>query len=92
MRGAYAEGWYVYNQDRSLATGFEVCGADGIWRKGKILNLDGSAGRIKGRDVVVSADGLSGPRKLRYLHSHPWFGALYSDACLPLGAFHIGEP
>lgn len=48
--------------------------------------------RIKGRDIVVSADGLSGPRKLRYLHSHPWFGALYSDACLPLGAFHIGEP
>ena len=62
------------------------------WRKGKILNLDGSAGRIKGRDIVVSADGLSGSRKLRYLHSHPWFGALYSDACLPLGAFHIGEP
>ena len=47
--------------------------------------------RIKGRDIVVFADGLSGPRKLRYLHSHPWFGALYSDACLPLGAFHIGE-
>jgi hypothetical protein len=20
------------------------------------------------------------------------FGALYSDVCLPLGAFHIGEP
>ena len=28
---------------------------------------------------------------LRYLFSRPWFGALYNEANLPLGAFHIGD-
>ena len=39
----------------------------------------------------VAAEGVAEPKKLRYLYSAPWFGALYSDACLPLGAFHIGD-
>ena len=40
---------------------------------------------------VVAAEGVAEPKKLRYLYSSPWFGSLYSDACLPLGAFHIGD-
>lgn len=38
---------------------------------------------------ICGADGVTKPVKLRYLHSTPWFGALYSDVCLPLGAFEI---
>ena len=95
-----AEGWYIYNQNRSMDTGFEICGEDGVWKKAKVLNLTGPKGsggktrllgQLDGRDVVVAADGVAAPKKLRYLYSAPWFGSLYSDACLPLGAFHIGE-
>ena len=46
-------------------------------------------GPVTGKDLVVSADGVAEPKKLRYLYSSPWFGSVYSDACLPLGAFHI---
>lgn len=93
-----AEGWYVYNPDRSLSVGFEVCGADGVWKPAKIRNLEESKdgkgnpqwnGPVKGRDLVVAAEGVAAPVKLRYLHSAPWFGALYNDVCLPLGAFAI---
>mgnify|MGYP004658666369 FL=1 len=93
-----AEGWYVYNPDRSVAVGFEICGADGVWKPAKIRNLvegkDGNGkpywnGPVKGKDLVVAAEGVSAPVKLRYLHSAPWFGALYNDVCLPLGAFAI---
>ena len=34
---------------------------------------------------------MTEPKKLRYLFSRPWNGTLYSDADLPLGAFHIGD-
>ena len=95
-----AEGWYIYNPDRSMNTGFEICGADGAWKPAKVMNVletkggDGKPrrlGNLKGADVIVSAEGVAEPKKLRYLHSSPWFGSLYSDACLPLGAFHIGD-
>jgi len=95
-----AEGWYIYNPDRSLKTGFEVCGADGVWKPAKVVNVVESKGRdgkpkynglVTGKDLVVSADGVAEPKKLRYLYSSPWFGSVYSDACLPLGAFHIGD-
>ncbi len=93
-----AVGWYVYNPDRSTDVGFEICGADGVWKPGKIVNIqvskDGNGkerrlGTLNGADVIVAAEGVTAPTKLRYLHSAPWFGALYSDACLPLGAFAI---
>ena len=78
--------------------GFEVCGADGAWKPAKIRNLVESKDRqgnlqyqgpVEGKDLVIAAGGVKEPVKLRYLHSAPWFGSLYSDACLPLGAFAI---
>ncbi len=93
-----ADGWYVYNPDRSVEVGFEVCGADGVWKPAKIRNLREDKDRkgkpkfdgpIKGRDLIVGSDEVKEPVKLRYLHSKPWFGALYSDAALPLGAFEV---
>ena len=95
-----AAGWYIYNPDRSLAVGFEVCGEDGVWKPAKGVNVAESKDRngkpqhlgpVKGADLVVASPDVKAPKKLRYLHSAPWFGSLYSDACLPLGAFHIGD-
>ena len=91
--------FYVYNPDRSLKVGFEVCGADGKWQSADIENFkvdkeggkDYRYGELVGTDVVVSAKGVEKPVKLRYLHSSPWYGALYSEVNLPVGAFHIGE-
>ncbi len=96
-----ADGWYVYNPDRSLQTGFEIAGADGkfvpakienlVWYKDRRSGKDKCDGNIKGTELIVSADGVASPKKLRYLYSRPWFGCLYNESCLPLGAFHIGE-
>jgi hypothetical protein len=46
---------------------------------------------VEGKDLIVEAEGVAAPKKLRYLYSAPWFGALYSEAGLPVGAFHIGD-
>ena len=92
-----ANGWYLYNPNWTPDNGFEIAGADGKWVKAQIVNLsvdrrsNRSGGVINGRDLIVSAPGVAAPKKLRYLYSRPWFGAVYSDAGLPLGAFHIGD-
>ncbi|MGN0853381.1 MAG: sialate O-acetylesterase [Kiritimatiellia bacterium] len=95
-----AEGWYVYNPDRSVQTGFEVAGDDGKFVPAQIENLvwgkdrNGNArcdGVVKGADLIVGAKGVDAPKKLRYLYSAPWFGCLYNESSLPLGAFHIGD-
>ncbi len=92
--------FYVYNTDRSFANGFEVAGADGVFKPAKIVNRKGSKrgnghvsylGTLDGAQIVVAADGIAEPKKLRYLYSRPWFGSIYNEVNLPLGAFHIGE-
>jgi len=94
-----AENFYVYNPDRSMDNGFEVAGADGVWKKAKIANLDvtkhyrtqqlQTLGTIKENRLVIASDEVKEPTQLRYLHSEPWFGSVYSDSCLPIGAFEI---
>ena len=94
----YVKRFYVYNPDRSLDAGFEVCGADGQWKQAMIENFKMSKegnrerrnGELVGTDVIVSAKGVEKPVKLRYLHSSPWHGSLYSEVNLPVGAFHVG--
>jgi hypothetical protein len=46
---------------------------------------------VDGSEIVVAADGVAEPKKLRYLYSAPWFGSLYGESGLPVGAFHIGD-
>ena len=82
-----AESLYVYNPDMSLTAGLEVCGADGAWKPGSIKNLKGEKGLVDGARLVVEAEGVAEPKKLRYLHSKPWFGCIYNEVNLPLGAF-----
>lgn len=91
------ESWYIYNEACSMTNGFEICGADGKWCPAKILNLaktrrtEGALryeGALEGKDIVISADGVANPKAVRYLHTRPWFGSLYNEMGLPLGAFH----
>ncbi len=92
------DSWYVYNNDRSLEKGFEIAGADGKFVPAQIQNYNygkdrngnkTSNGVIKGKDLIVSAEGVKEPKKLRYLGKAPCEGALYNESCLPLGAFKI---
>ena len=93
-----AESWYLYNWDWAVTSGFEIAGEDGKFVPAKIANLKvkeqkgyRSNGVIEGKDLVIRADGVAQPKKLRYLFSRPWYGALHNEADLPLGAFHIGD-
>ena len=85
----HAQSLYIYNPDKSLRAGLEVCGEDGEWKPGEIRNLAGTQGDIAGARLVVGADDVPAPRKLRYLHSRPWFGCIYNEANLPMGAFEV---
>ena len=83
-----AESLYLYNPDKSLDAGLEVCGADGEWKPAKIRNLaDNKKGALTGAALVVAADGVAEPKKVRYLHASPWFGCLYNEVNLPAGPF-----
>ncbi len=94
-----AESFYVYNPDRSMSNGFELAGADGVFKPARIVNAVESKrkgktyynGPLSGPQIVVAAEGVKEPKKLRYLHSSPWFGSIYNQVNLPLGAFHIGD-
>jgi sialate O-acetylesterase len=94
-----ADSFYLYNPDYTMTTGFEVCGADGVWKKASIINLKDTkrngksryTGPVDGSEIIVGADGVAEPKKLRYLYSEPWFGSLYGESGLPVGAFHIGD-
>ena len=99
---ADAEGWYVYNPKYGdVSVGFEVAGADGVFKPATLVNAkltprgagrpDEFRGEVEGRDLVVRAADVSAPKMLRYLHARPWFGGLYNEVGLPLGAFHIGH-
>ena len=89
---------YMYNADFSLDAPFEIAGEDGVFKPAKIVNLrPGRKGRgrprggIEGSNIVVRAEGVAKPAKLRYCCSSPWKGNVYNEADLPLGAFRIGE-
>jgi len=83
-----AKGWYVYAADRSVTPNFEIAGPDNKFVPAKLVNVDG-AGRVKGTDLVVAADGVKEPRRLRYLHKSPFTGTIYNDVSLPLGSFEV---
>ena len=85
-----ATGWYVYNADRSGVQGFEVAGPDGKFVPAKVVNKTDKAGTIQGVELLIAADGVTTPKRLRYLASKPWTGALYAfNSGLPVGPFEI---
>ena len=87
-----AKSWYYYNADRSEPKGFEIAGPDGKFMPAMVVNKD-AKGNITGSELVVKADGVAEPRKLRYLAASPWIGSIYSfDSGLPLGPFETRDP
>ena len=89
---------YMYTPDFSLDTPFEIAGEDGVFKPARIANLRSGRngkgrprGGIEGSNIVVRAEGVEKPVKLRYACSSPWKGTIYNEADLPLGAFRIGE-
>ena len=84
-----ANSWYVYNDDRSRAQGFEIAGPDGKFVPAQLCNK-GDGYTLTGSDLIVAAQGVTKPRRLRYLGSAPWKGSLYSfDSGLPVGPFEV---
>lgn len=91
-----AERWFLYNADWSVDVPFEISGADGVWHRAALVNTNTgltntvpwkTRGRIDGRDLVLRADEVNEPKRIRYLHERPWAGFLYADSGLPLGPF-----
>ncbi len=84
---------YVYNRDNTLESGFELAGEDGKFAKAAIQNVrkdGGHLGAIGGNVLKLKAEGVSAPKKVRYLFNVPVKGAVYNEANLPLGAFEAG--
>ena len=62
---------------------------DGKFKPAVVVNKS-HKGNFAGKELVVKADGVAQPCAIRYLHSKPWIGSLYSfDSGLPLGPFEI---
>ena len=91
-----AKSWTYYDPAWGVDYGFEIAGADGVWKKAYLVNgNDGKTkvepwktkGVIEGRDLLLAADGIEKPLKVRYLYEKPWIGGLFADSGLPLGPF-----
>lgn len=94
-----AGGWYVYDSAWGVDCGFEISGEDGKWEKAWFVNANGGArardgwktrGLVDGEDIVLVADGVTEPVKVRYLYNKPWKGIVYAKSGLPLGPFESG--
>jgi len=84
---------YLYEpKHSSLANGFELAGEDGVFKPCKLLNVrKPDLPTFDGSRIVISADGVSAPVRLRYLHSWPFRGTIYNEVNLPLSAFHLDD-
>jgi len=92
----HADGWYVYNADWGVDVPFELAGEDGVYRPAHLVNANKgenktvawhTTGVVHGRNLILKADGVREPRKVRYLYNEPWTGNVFSAAGLPLGPF-----
>lgn len=86
-----ASSWYIYRPDRSTDNlGFEIAGSDGKFLPAKLLNDVNNKGNVRGRELIVTADGIESPKQLRYLANGTQLGVLFSsESGLPPGPFAI---
>ena len=101
VRFANAKSLYVYNDDQTLPKGFEIAGADGKFRPAEVLDftkVTNSAGVVKAKyggdftkkpELLLSADGVTEPRRVRYLFDRNLRGSVFSEVNLPLGVFDL---
>ncbi len=92
-----ADGWYIYSDDRGDPVPFELAGEDGEYRPARIMNAAYGGqkaespgvepGQVAGRELVLRAEGVPRPVKVRYLFQRPWTSALFATSGLPPGPF-----
>lgn len=97
FEGETKGGWYMYNDNRSTELSFELQDKEGEWHPARLVNIhrptgiwDAKTGVVAGEKLVVGwrDDGqVFAPKAVRYMHSAPWKGALYTNAGLPIGPF-----
>lgn len=86
-----AGAFYCYEANRSEPRGFEVAGEDGKFVAASVRNKMRN-GSIRGAELLVGADGVPAPKRLRYLGGANRVGSIYSlDSGLPLAPFEIGN-
>ena len=92
----HADGWYVHNDDWSTDLPFELAGTNGVWHAAQVVNSNyglttGKAwstfGHVDGAELILVADGVDEPVRVRYLHEKPWTSGLYASSGLPPGPF-----
>ena len=75
---------------------FELSGEDGVFKPAVLVNVDGfgqkpapykTKGIVKGGELVLKAEGVASPKKVRYLYEKPWIGNVFAASGLPLGPF-----
>lgn len=98
---ANARRLYIHNDSVSdFSVPFELAGADGVWRTAKVLNFrrfrengkERTYGNLDGTRLVLKAEGVERPVKVRYLFQKPRRSCVFNEAGLPLGAFQFGAP
>ncbi len=93
---AHAKALYVYNAERTLDAAFELAGADGVWKKARIVNFPKVVwtrfGNLADNKVVLVADGVANPVQVRHAWTKPWTGCLYNQVNLPTGTFRAPIP
>lgn len=92
-----ADGWYIYSDDRRDSVPFELAGEDGEYRPARIVNAAYGGqkaetagveqGQVARRELVLRAEGVPRPLKVRYLFQRPWTSALFAMSGLPPGPF-----
>ena len=97
VKVANARKLHLYNRDFSTTNGFEIAGEDGVWKPARIANLQQEKawgtgkpvwkGPLVGTNILLTAEGVAKPAKVRYLHRRPWTGNLYNEVNLPMGPF-----
>ena len=94
----HAKGLYHFRPDWTEESGFELAGADGVFKPAKILNFKpdyNSKGQLRRpngvltgeREIVLAAEGVAAPAKVRYLAKTPFLPCFFNELNLPLGAF-----
>ena len=87
----HVKSWYAYDADFWREPPFELAGTNGVWTAAKLVNEANrepwQCGEIKGVDLVLEAEGVTDPVKVRYMGKDKVMGNLYNEASLPLGPF-----
>ena len=84
---------YLRNAERTDRSCIELAGEDGVFHPARIVNLrarkpsDVDFGAIDGSNLVVAADGVISPSKVRYLAASPRIGVLFNQVGLPVAGF-----